>query len=156
MGLFGKKKVEEPISDKSEEHILKEELETEVEKIQKEFRIKQDELNDITHKIKTVKEEYNYVVSNLMVVKKEINQKKMELDVVQREHREIKEKPVELTDDFKLKATANKKASITLVRLILAGGKPLSEKEIGYVIFKLTIFSGVLAIITAFMMEVSF
>lgn len=71
------------------------------------------------------------------------------------EHREIKEKPVELTDDFKLKATSNKKASITLVRLILAGGKPLSEKEIGIVIFKLTIFSGILAIITAFMMGVS-
>jgi len=71
------------------------------------------------------------------------------------EHREIKEKPVELTEDFKLKATSNKKASITLVRLILAGGKPLSEKEIGYVIFRLTIFSGVLAIITAFLMEVS-
>ena len=71
------------------------------------------------------------------------------------EHREIKEKPVELTDDFKLKATSNKKASITLVRLILAGGKPLSEKEIGIVIFKLTIFSGILAIITAFLMGVS-
>lgn len=71
------------------------------------------------------------------------------------EHREIKEKPVELTDDFKLKATSNKKASITLVRLILAGGKPLSEKEIGFVIFKLTIFSAILAIITAFMMGVS-
>ncbi len=71
------------------------------------------------------------------------------------EHREIKEKPVELTEDFKLKATSNKKASVTLVRLILAGGRPLSEKEIGFVIFKLTIFSGILAIITAFMMGVS-
>ena len=71
------------------------------------------------------------------------------------EHREIKEKPVELTEDFKLKATSNKKASITLVRLILAGGKPLSEKEIGFVIFRLTIFSAILAIITAFMMGVS-
>ena len=71
------------------------------------------------------------------------------------EHREIKEKPVELTEDFKLKATSNKKASITLVRLILAGGKPLSEKQICYVIFRLTIFSGVLAIITAIMMGVS-
>lgn len=71
------------------------------------------------------------------------------------EHREIKEKPVELTEDFKLKASSNKNASITLVRLILAGGKPLSEKEIGYVIFKLTIFSGILAIITAFMMGIS-
>jgi UDP-N-acetylmuramyl pentapeptide phosphotransferase/UDP-N-acetylglucosamine-1-phosphate transferase len=70
------------------------------------------------------------------------------------EHREIKAKPVELTDDFKLKATSNKDASITLVRLILAGGKPLSEKEIGFVIFRLAIFSGILAIITAFMMEI--
>ncbi|MCH8859877.1 MAG: UDP-N-acetylglucosamine-1-phosphate transferase [Thaumarchaeota archaeon] len=71
------------------------------------------------------------------------------------EHREIKEKPVELTEDFMLKATSNKKASVTLVRLILAGGRPLSEKEIGFVIFKLTIFSGILAIITAFMMGVT-
>ena len=71
------------------------------------------------------------------------------------EHRDIKEKPVELTEDFMLKATSNKKASVTLVRLILAGGRPLSEKEIGFVIFKLTIFSGILAIITAFMMGVS-
>jgi len=71
------------------------------------------------------------------------------------EHREIKAKPVELTEDFKLKATSDKDASITLVRLILAGGKPLSEKEIGFIIFRLTIFSGILAIITAFMMGVS-
>lgn len=71
------------------------------------------------------------------------------------EHREIKAKPVTLTDDFKLKATSDKEASVTLVRLILAGGKPLSEKEIGYVIFRLTIFSGILAIITAFMMGIN-
>jgi len=92
MGLFSKKNVEETISDKSEEYVLKEELETEVENIQKEFRKKQEELNEITQKIKTVKEEYNYIVSNLMVVKKEINQKKMELDVVQIEYRKIAEK----------------------------------------------------------------
>ncbi len=92
MGLFVKKKVEETISDKSEEYVLKEELETEVENIQKEFRIKQEELNEITQKIKTVKEEYNYIVSNLMVVKKEINQQKMELDVVSLEHRRISKK----------------------------------------------------------------
>lgn len=71
------------------------------------------------------------------------------------EHREIKAKPVSLTEDFKLKATSDKDASVTLVRLILAGGRPLSEKEISYVIFRLTIFSGILAIITAFMMEIS-
>ncbi len=63
-------------------------------------------------------------------------------------------KPVEHTDDFKLKATDDKSAPVTLVRLILAGG-PLSEKQVGFAIFKLAIFSGILAIITAFLMEVS-
>lgn len=69
------------------------------------------------------------------------------------EHRQIKGKPVEHTEDFKLKATNDKTAPVTLVRLILAGG-PLSEKQVGYAIFKLAIFSGVLAIITAFMTRV--
>ena len=90
MGLFGKKKVEEVISEKSDEYVLKEELE--IENIQNEFRAKQEELDVITHKILTVKEEYNNTISNLMRVKKEINQKKMELDVVQREYRDIREK----------------------------------------------------------------
>ncbi len=70
------------------------------------------------------------------------------------EHRQIKGKPVEHTEDFRLKATDDKKAPITLVRLILAGG-PMSEKQVGFAIFKLTIFSGILAVITAFMMGVS-
>jgi len=62
--------------------------------------------------------------------------------------------PVGHTDDFRLKTTDDKTAPVTLVRLILAGG-PLSEKQIGSAIFKLGIFSGILAIITAFMMGVS-
>ena len=70
------------------------------------------------------------------------------------EHRQIKGKPVEYTEDFLLKATDEKKAPITLVRLILAGG-PMSEKQVGFAIFKLTIFSGILAVITAFMMGVT-
>ena len=70
------------------------------------------------------------------------------------EHRQIKGKPVEHTDDFRLKATDDKKAPVTLVRLILAGG-PMSEKQVAVTIFKLAIFSGILAIITAFMMGVS-
>ena len=70
------------------------------------------------------------------------------------EHRQIKGKPVDHTDNFKLRATSDKSAPITLVRLILAGG-PLSEKQVGYEIFKLAIFSGILAIITAFLMGVS-
>ena len=70
------------------------------------------------------------------------------------DHTQIKGKPVDHTTDFRLKATDDKKAPVTLVRLILAGG-PLSEKQIGFTIFKLTIFSGILAVITAFLMDVS-
>jgi len=69
------------------------------------------------------------------------------------EHREIKSKPVVLTEDFKLKATPHKDSPVTLVRLIVAR-EPLTEKQIGFVIFRLGIFSGILAIITAFMMGV--
>lgn len=69
------------------------------------------------------------------------------------DHRELNEKPVELTEEFKLKATNNKKARISLVRLIVAK-TPLSEKEVGQVIFKLALFSGGLAVITAFFMGV--
>ena len=68
------------------------------------------------------------------------------------EHREIKN-PTTHTDDFKLKSTDEKTTPITLVRLIVAK-KPLSEKQICNEIFKLTTLSGVLAIITAFMMGV--
>ena len=71
------------------------------------------------------------------------------------EHRQIKGKPVEHTNNFRLKATNDKTAPVTLVRLILAGGGPLSEKQVGFAIFKLAIFSGILAIITAFLMGVS-
>ena len=71
------------------------------------------------------------------------------------EHRQIKGKPVDHTDDFRLKATNDKTAPVTLVRLILATGGPLSEKQVGHAIFKLALFSGILAIISAFMMGVS-
>lgn len=67
------------------------------------------------------------------------------------EHRAVKSKPVAHTDDFKLMATTDKDAPVTLVRLILAGG-PMTEKQIGGVIFKLALFSAALAVITAFMM----
>jgi UDP-N-acetylmuramyl pentapeptide phosphotransferase/UDP-N-acetylglucosamine-1-phosphate transferase len=70
------------------------------------------------------------------------------------EHREIKGKPVEHTEDLKLKATKDMTAPVTLVRLILAGG-PLSEKQVCWQIFKLAIFSGILAIISSILMEVS-
>ena len=70
------------------------------------------------------------------------------------EHREIKN-PTTHTDDWKLKTTSENNAPITLVRLLIAK-KPLSEKQIGIEIFKLAIFSGILAIITSFMMGVNF
>ena len=78
MGLFGKKKeqADETASEKSEELILKEALETEVENLQKEFRIKQEEVENITKKLQSVKEEYDVATSNLMSVKKESNQEK--------------------------------------------------------------------------------
>lgn len=69
------------------------------------------------------------------------------------EHRQIMGKPVEHDKEFRLRATDDKTAPITLVRLILAGG-PMTEKEVCYAIFKLAVFSGLLAIITAFMMEI--
>ena len=68
------------------------------------------------------------------------------------EHREIKN-PVKHTDDFKLKSTDENHAPITLVRLLIAN-KPLSEKQICNEVLKLTVFSGVLAVITAVMMGV--
>ena len=70
------------------------------------------------------------------------------------EHREIKN-PTSHTDDWKLKTTSESNAPITLVRLLIAK-KPLSEKQIGTEIFKLGIFSRILAIMTSFMMGVNF
>lgn len=63
------------------------------------------------------------------------------------EHRQVKSRPTVLMDDFKLVASKEKKAPTTLVRLILADG-PLSEKEIGYQIFKLAAFTSFLAFIS--------
>ena len=71
------------------------------------------------------------------------------------EHRKIKSKPVFLTSDFKLKATKDASAPITLVRIIVSE-KAMSEKQVSFTIFRLAVFSGVLAIITAFLMDVRF
>lgn len=69
------------------------------------------------------------------------------------EHRQIKANPVVHTEDFKLMASTDKSAPVTLVRLILANG-PLAEKQVGFVIFKLALFSAALAIATSFMMGI--
>jgi len=63
------------------------------------------------------------------------------------EHRQIK-RPTVLQDDYTIAATKEPDAPVTLVRLLVAA-KPLTEKQIGIAIFKLAIFSGILAIITA-------
>ncbi len=101
MGLFGKKEevVEKVIPiEKSEEAVLREELENEVEKLQKEFRAKQEEISEQEKKLQSVKEEYDSTVTNLMEIKKETNQKKLELDVVKREFRDTRQK-IENTDE---------------------------------------------------------
>jgi len=69
------------------------------------------------------------------------------------EHRQIKSNPVVHTEDFKLMASKDKSAPVTLVRLILANGS-MTEKQVGFEIFKLALFSAALAIITSFMMNV--
>ena len=69
------------------------------------------------------------------------------------EHRQIKANPVVHTEDFKLMATTDKEAPITLVRLILGHG-PMTEKEVGFAIFRLALFSAALAIITSFMLGI--
>ena len=79
MRFFGSKKEETDEGEtfeKNEEESLKEDLKTEVEELQEEFRAKQREIGEITQKIQTVKEEYDSTVTNLMIVKKELNQKK--------------------------------------------------------------------------------
>ena len=63
------------------------------------------------------------------------------------EHREITARPTFLTDDFKLGASKDKNAPITLLRLLLVDG-PLTETELVKKIFKLGIFSSGLALIT--------
>jgi UDP-GlcNAc:undecaprenyl-phosphate GlcNAc-1-phosphate transferase len=63
------------------------------------------------------------------------------------EHREVKARPTILTDDFKISASNDSTAPATLVRLIVID-RPLGEKEIGYQIFKLAIFTAFLAFVS--------
>lgn len=63
------------------------------------------------------------------------------------EHREVKARPTILTDDFKLTASTDSTAPATLVRLIVVD-RPLGEREIGYQIFKLALFTSLLAFVS--------
>src|ERR671923_264543 len=63
------------------------------------------------------------------------------------EHRQVKSRPTVLTEDFKLAASSESSAPITLLRLILTGG-PLSETKIVDQIFVLAAFSAVLSFVS--------
>jgi UDP-N-acetylglucosamine--dolichyl-phosphate N-acetylglucosaminephosphotransferase len=63
------------------------------------------------------------------------------------EHRQVKARPTMLLDDYRLAASKDSGAPATLVRLILADG-PLTEKEIGNRIFRMAMFSALLAFAT--------
>jgi len=65
------------------------------------------------------------------------------------EHREVKARPTILTDDFKLMASKDRRAPVTLLRLILSDA-PLTEEEIIKQITKLAIFSSALAFISIY------
>ena len=63
------------------------------------------------------------------------------------EHREVKARPTTLTNDFKISATNDTAAPATLVRLIVVD-RPLGERGIGYQIFKLALFTSLLAFVS--------
>jgi UDP-GlcNAc:undecaprenyl-phosphate/decaprenyl-phosphate GlcNAc-1-phosphate transferase len=65
------------------------------------------------------------------------------------EHREVKARPTILTDDFKLMASKDRRAPVTLLRLILSDA-PLTEEEIIKQITKLAIFSSALGFISIY------
>ena len=65
------------------------------------------------------------------------------------EHREVKARPTILTDDFKLMASKDKKAPVTLLRLILAD-RPMTEKEIIKQVNIMAIVCAALAFITIY------
>ena len=71
------------------------------------------------------------------------------------EHRQIKSKPTYVTDDCKIKATKYKDAPVTLLRIITSK-IPMSERQAAFAIFRLAVFAGVLAVITALLMDVRF
>jgi len=69
------------------------------------------------------------------------------------EHREVKTRPTVLLDDYRIMASMEKSAPVTLLRLVLAHG-PMREDEIARSIFKLAAFSAGMAILTAILIGV--
>ncbi len=66
------------------------------------------------------------------------------------EYRKIKTKPTIITGDFKIKATRNLDALTSLLQIITAKA-PMTERQVAGTILRLGVFSGILAIITAFL-----
>jgi UDP-GlcNAc:undecaprenyl-phosphate GlcNAc-1-phosphate transferase len=66
------------------------------------------------------------------------------------EHREIKSQPTAIGGDYKIVASSDPRAPVTLMRLLVSS-KPKTEKEIGNDILILTVFTSFLAILTALM-----
>jgi UDP-N-acetylglucosamine--dolichyl-phosphate N-acetylglucosaminephosphotransferase len=69
------------------------------------------------------------------------------------ERREVN-RPVKVLEDGRLMASADPKAPLTLARFILARG-PLHEYEAAIIFITLSAISGLLALITAYMMAVT-
>jgi UDP-N-acetylglucosamine--dolichyl-phosphate N-acetylglucosaminephosphotransferase len=69
------------------------------------------------------------------------------------ERREIKPRPVRVRSDGKLEATTERRAPVTLTRLILAEG-PMSEQEIVRAMQLLTILSCAMAVLAFLLIEV--
>lgn len=68
------------------------------------------------------------------------------------ERRDMPARPTEMTSDWKIKASDNPRAPITLVGLILQKG-PLRENDIVKGFNILSIFSGILAVVTAILIR---
>ena len=69
------------------------------------------------------------------------------------ERREIKPRPVKLRSDGMLEATTDKRAPVTLTRLILAEG-PLREQQIVRIMLLLAVLSSAMALLASFLIEV--
>jgi UDP-N-acetylglucosamine--dolichyl-phosphate N-acetylglucosaminephosphotransferase len=68
------------------------------------------------------------------------------------ERREIRSRPVRIREDGFLEATSDKKAPVTLARLILAEG-PLREPQVVHVMLILTAISSALALLALFVVR---
>lgn len=90
MGLFDRISKKDTYAKGSDEYILKEELEAEVEQLQGRLRDGHAELEGVLGKLEKVRAEYDEIVTNLMLVKKETNQKKMELDTLQKKFKTVR------------------------------------------------------------------